>query len=95
MTRMVRLLLCVSLFAFFASASWAQGIFATLTGVVTDPSQSVVAGAKVTLRNIESGSARETVTNGNGFYTNASRPGCISPCIGSNLRRSECRSMRA
>ena len=74
MTRMVRLLLCVSLFAFFASASWAQGIFATLTGVVTDPSQSVVAGAKVTLRNIESGSARETVTNGNGFYTFASVP---------------------
>src|SRR5438046_9220626 len=72
MTKMVRLLLCVSLFAFFASAAWAQGIFATLTGVVIDPSQSVVSGAKVTLRNIESGSARETVSNGEGFFTFAS-----------------------
>ena len=74
MTKMVRLLLCVSLFAFFASAAWAQGIFATLTGVVTDPSQSVVSGAKITLRNIESGSTRETVSNGEGFFTFASVP---------------------
>src|SRR4051812_26060965 len=74
MTRMVRLLLCVSLFAFFASASWAQGVFATLTGVVTDPSQSVVSGAKITLRNLESGSTRETVSNGEGFFTFASVP---------------------
>jgi hypothetical protein len=57
-----------------ASAAWAQGIFATLTGVVTDPSQSVVAGAKVTLRNIESGTTRETISNGDGFFTFASVP---------------------
>jgi len=71
---MVRLLLCVSLFAFFASAAWAQGIFATLTGVVTDPSQSVVAGAKVTLRDVGSGSERQTTTNSDGYYTFASVP---------------------
>jgi hypothetical protein len=57
-----------------ASAAWAQGIFATLTGVVTDPSQSVVAGAKVTLRNIESGTTRETTSNGDGYFTFASVP---------------------
>jgi Carboxypeptidase regulatory-like domain len=74
MSKMVRLLLCVSLFAMVASAAWAQGIFATLTGVVIDPSQSVVAGAKVTLRNIESGSTRETASNGEGFFTFASVP---------------------
>jgi hypothetical protein len=74
MSKMVRLLVCVSLFAMVASAAWAQGIFATLTGVVTDPSQSVVAGAKVTLRNIESGTTRETSSNGDGYFTFASVP---------------------
>jgi hypothetical protein len=42
---------------------WGQGIFATLTGVVTDPSQSVVPGAKITLTDTASGSTRDTVTN--------------------------------
>ncbi|HEY7352723.1 MAG TPA: carboxypeptidase-like regulatory domain-containing protein [Terriglobales bacterium] len=56
------------------SGAWAQGIFATLTGVVTDPSQSVVPNAKVTLRDLGSGSERQTVTNGGGYYTFASVP---------------------
>jgi len=56
------------------TGAWGQGIFATLTGVVTDPSQSVVAGAKVTLRDTGSGSERETVTNADGYYTFASVP---------------------
>ncbi len=52
----------------------AQGIFATLTGVVLDPSGSVVADAKVVLRDAVSGSARDTVTNGEGYFTFASVP---------------------
>jgi hypothetical protein len=56
------------------TGAWGQGIFATLTGVVTDPSQSVVAGAKVTLRDLGSGSIRETVSNSDGYYTFASVP---------------------
>ena len=52
----------------------AQGIFATLTGVVLDPSGSVVTGAKVVLRDAVSGSARDTVTNGEGYFTFASVP---------------------
>src|SRR6202521_4660605 len=36
----------------------AQGIYATLTGVVSDPSQAVVANAKATLTDTRSGSAR-------------------------------------
>jgi hypothetical protein len=32
----------------------AQGIYATLTGVVTDPSQAVVISAKVTLKDTQS-----------------------------------------
>ncbi len=52
----------------------AQGIYATLTGLVTDQSQAVVAGAKATLKNTESGSLRDTVSNSDGYFTFASVP---------------------
>lgn len=55
-------------------AIWAQGIFATLTGVVSDPSGALIANAKVTLRDAQSGSARDTVTDSDGYYTFASVP---------------------
>jgi hypothetical protein len=51
-----------------------QGIFATLTGVVSDPSGAVVADAKIVLRDAVSGSVRETATNGEGYFTFASVP---------------------
>jgi carboxypeptidase family protein len=51
-----------------------QGIFATLTGVVSDPSGAVIANAKVVLKDAGSGSARDTVTNGDGYFTFASVP---------------------
>jgi hypothetical protein len=69
-----RLLLCLCLFALFTVNALGQGIFATLTGIVTDPSGSVVPDAKVVLKDAQSGSARETVTNGEGYYTFASVP---------------------
>lgn len=50
----------------------AQSLFATLTGVVADPSQAVVPGATVKLVNEQSGSTRETATNGEGYFTFAS-----------------------
>jgi hypothetical protein len=52
----------------------AQGIYATLTGVVSDPSTAVVARAKVTLTDAQSGSQRETLTNNDGYFTFASVP---------------------
>ncbi len=55
-------------------ALWGQGIFATLTGVVSDPSGAVVANAKVVLKDAVSGSLRDTVTNGDGYFTFASVP---------------------
>src|ERR1700722_613510 len=61
-------------FALLGANAWGQGIFATLTGVVSDPSQSVIAGAKISLREMASGSTRDTVTNGDGYYTFASVP---------------------
>src|SRR5438552_4416958 len=74
MSKLVKLLCVVSLFALIPVTVWAQRIFATLTGVVSDPSESVVANAKVTLRDVGSGSVRETTTNGEGYYTFASVP---------------------
>jgi hypothetical protein len=67
--------LVACLVALLLSANvWGQGIFATLTGVVSDPSQAIVSGAKVTLTDATSGSVRETVTNGDGYFTFASVP---------------------
>ena len=71
-TSKLAVVLCV--FALVSANVWGQGIFATLTGVVTDPSQSVVPNAKVVLRDLGSGSTRETVTNSDGYYTFASVP---------------------
>lgn len=69
-----RFVFAVACLLLLSVAASSQGIFATLTGVVTDPSQSVVPNAKVTLKDVESGSVRETITNGMGYYTFASAP---------------------
>ena len=64
---------CIGVFLLAGSLS-AQGIYATLTGVVSDPSQAVVTKAKVTLTNMQSGSQRETIANTDGYFTFASVP---------------------
>lgn len=74
MLRAGRVLSIGLLLLFFSSSTWSQGIFATLTGVVTDPSQSVVPNAKVTLTDVGSGSQRQTTSNADGYYTFASVP---------------------
>src|SRR5882724_1396593 len=74
MVRTTKLFASLALFIFLTTNLWGQGIFATLTGIVTDPSGSVVPTAKVALKDSLSGSARETVTNGEGYYTFASVP---------------------
>jgi hypothetical protein len=56
------------------SLAFGQSIYATLTGVVSDPSQSVIPGAAVKLRNEQSGSLLQTQTNGDGYYTFAAIP---------------------
>ena len=66
---------CVAGLALLLAANLsAQGIYATLTGVVSDPSQAVVAKAKAVLKDVQSGSQRETVTNSEGYFTFASVP---------------------
>jgi carboxypeptidase family protein len=49
------------------SLTYGQSIFATLTGVVSDPSGAVVPNANVHLRNESTGSLRDTVSNGDGY----------------------------
>ena len=50
------------------SQARAQVVTANLQGVVTDGTGGVVPDAAVSALNIETGVARETVTNGEGFY---------------------------
>ncbi|HEV2704709.1 MAG TPA: TonB-dependent receptor [Pyrinomonadaceae bacterium] len=52
-----------------ASSAFAQSDRGTLTGTVTDPSGAVVANAKVTATNLNSGEVREAVTSEEGNYT--------------------------
>ena len=75
MLKQMRSLFCVACLAvLFAATVWTQAIFATLTGIVSDPSGAVVANAKVTLRNSLSGDVRESTTDSQGYYTFASVP---------------------
>ncbi len=71
--RLDKLLFGLAVLCLAATTSlWGQALFATLTGVVTDSTGAVVPNAKVTLTNAESGSTRDTVTDGSGYYTFAS-----------------------
>jgi Carboxypeptidase regulatory-like domain len=72
--RLSRLAALVCLILFTGTTLLAQGVFATLTGVVSDPTGAVVPNAKITLTDATSGSARDTVTDGDGYYTFASVP---------------------
>ncbi len=70
-----RILLLVTLcVALLAGVAYGQSVFATLTGIVTDPAEAVIPNAKVTLKNMASGDIRTTVTNSEGFYTFVSVP---------------------
>ena len=74
MSKARKLLIGLGLLTALSVNTWAQGIFATLTGIVSDPSGAVINGAKITLRDAVSGSLRETATNSDGYYTFASVP---------------------
>jgi Carboxypeptidase regulatory-like domain len=49
-------------------AAWCQEVTATINGVVTDPSGGAVAGAKVTAKDLDRGTAFPTTTDNSGFY---------------------------
>ena len=52
-----------------ASQAHAQVAGATLSGVITDPSGAVIAGAKVSITNTATGITREVVADSAGFYS--------------------------
>jgi carboxypeptidase family protein len=64
-----RLLVAAALLALTSANGYSQSISATLTGLVTDPTGAAVPDATVRLKNEQSGSLRETVTNAGGYYT--------------------------
>jgi len=57
-----------------ASSAWAQSFRGSIRGTVTDPSGSVIAGAKVSARNIDTGMQREATTGRDGAYVLAELP---------------------
>ena len=65
----LRGLVAAFMFCSTAPDAFAQSVFATLTGIVADPSQAVVPNARVTLTNAASGATRRTVTNQDGYFT--------------------------
>ncbi len=69
-----RILLGLSLAVTATPLLQAQSIFATLTGIVSDPSQAAVPQSTVKLIDSQSGSARDSVTNNDGYFTFVSVP---------------------
>jgi hypothetical protein len=58
----------------FTAAVWAQSFRGSIRGQVTDPSGSIIAGAKVTAKNIGTGLLRQTTTSADGSYVLAELP---------------------
>jgi len=51
-----------------APAAWAQDATGTIAGSITDASGALVAGAKVTVTNIDTKTTKQAVSNNQGFY---------------------------
>ena len=52
-----------------AAAAWAQTGLATLTGVVTDPTNTVVSGATIRATHVDTGTVLTAATSATGNYT--------------------------
>src|SRR5271165_6699915 len=62
--------LCIPMLLLAASApAWAQAGRGGISGLVSDPTGAVVAGARVTALNHATGIAESTVTTGGGLYS--------------------------
>lgn len=60
---------CFALSMLAPTAAFAQAVYGSISGTVTDPTGAAVAGAKVTVTNANKGTNDTTVTNGDGNYT--------------------------
>lgn len=54
--------------------AWQTPAMASLSGSVTDPAGNVIAGAQVSVRNLDTGAAQQAETNERGFYQFVSLP---------------------
>jgi hypothetical protein len=70
--RFMAILLAISLL--LGAAAWAQSFRGSIRGKVTDPSGSIIAGAKITAKNIGTGLTREAATGDDGGYVLAELP---------------------
>ena len=52
---------------FFSAVLWGQGL-STVNGRVTDPTESVIAGAAITVTELETSVTRTTTSNTDGLY---------------------------
>jgi hypothetical protein len=67
--RLFSLIIVCQLTLLTVSVGWGQTITGSITGTVTDPSEAVVVGAKVTAQNLATGVSTTTQTNTAGVYT--------------------------
>lgn len=75
MKMLCRFLCCAVATLLGASAGQAQTANGTLTGIVTDPADAVLAGASVSAENVATGVRTATQTTTAGVYTVSLRPG--------------------
>ena len=64
----VMLVAALGLLTVFSASVNAQTVTGTVQGVVSDSKGAVIAGAEVTVRNVETGQTRTTKTNADGYY---------------------------
>jgi hypothetical protein len=62
------LVLTVLLVAVLTPAAWPQGERATISGTVTDASQAVVAGASISIRNVDTNVVSHATSNASGLF---------------------------
>jgi hypothetical protein len=67
--RGVQALAAILFAAIFVAPGWAQTFRGTILGTVTDSSGATVAGATVTIKNVDTGLIRTTVSTGDGTYS--------------------------
>lgn len=70
----LRLLLFIGCLMLSGASLSAQTIYGTINGTVTDQAKGVVPGAKVMVKNLDTGLTRETLTQDNGYYQVAALP---------------------
>lgn len=70
----VMLIVGVAVSLLMATSAWAQSFRGSIRGTVTDPNGSLIAGAKVTAKNIGTGLQREATTGQDGAYVLAELP---------------------